>query len=186
PALGDYNIKHALESIAVGKYGGLSFMDMKKALARFQGVKRRFEIIDQDQDQIVISDYAHHPSEVKAVVENFANIKTDKEKVVIFQPHQYIRTERLLADYEGILNQDIASRGVLKIYKVREKVEEQKLQDLGKRLSSKISRSPVHYFDSYSELESWVNNYQADNGVIYMFLGAGDIDQWARNWVKKK
>jgi UDP-N-acetylmuramate--alanine ligase len=184
PALGDYNIRHALEALAVGKYCGLSFGVMKQALIEFQGVKRRFETICQDQEQIVISDYAHHPSEVKAVVDNLARIKTDKAKVVVFQPHQYIRTKRLLADYQQILDQDITDRAIFKIYKVREKVDSTELKDLGLQLSSTISSQPVNYFDSYQQLEDWLDSYQSDSGVIYLFLGAGDIDRWVREWSK--
>mgnify|MGYP006296119433 CR=1 FL=1 len=184
PALGDYNIKHALEAIAVGYYFGLSFSEMKAALKNFKGVKRRFETIYQDQDQIVISDYAHHPSEVKAVVDNLANIKTNKDKVVIFQPHQYIRTQRLLNEYDGVLNQEIAERAIFRIYKVREQVGEEELVNLGQELSQKISENEVNYFNSYQELEGWLADYKSDTGVIYLFLGAGDIDEWVRKWAQ--
>ena len=185
PALGEYNIKHALEAIAVGYYFGFSFESMKEALAEFKGVKRRFETIYQDQKQIIISDYAHHPSEVKAVVDNLSQIETNKEKVVVFQPHQYIRTKRLLEQYEGALNQNIAERAIFRIYKVREQVEEEDLVELGQQLSREISDQPVHYFNSYPELEKWLSDYKSEQGVIYLFLGAGDIDEWVREWVQK-
>ena len=185
PAIGDYNIKHALEAIAVGYYFGLSFTEMKKGLKNFEGVKRRFETIYQDQQQIVISDYAHHPSEVKAVVDNLAKIKTTKDKVVVFQPHQYIRTKRLLDDYEGILPQEITEQAIFRIYKVREQVEEEELVDLGHDLSQKISDREVKYCNNYQELASWLANYKSDKGAIYLFLGAGDIDDWVRKWVQR-
>ncbi|MBM7555956.1 UDP-N-acetylmuramate--L-alanine ligase [Halanaerobacter jeridensis] len=185
PALGEYNIKHALEAIAVGYYFGFSFEEMKDALAKFMGVKRRFETLYQDQEQIIISDYAHHPSEVKAVVDNLAQIESNKDKVVVFQPHQYLRTKRLLDEYENILNQDVTERAIFRIYKVREQVEEEELVQLGAELSQEISEQTVHYFNSYPELEEWLNDYKSEQGVIYLFLGAGDIDQWGREWVQK-
>ncbi|MFO7819033.1 MAG: UDP-N-acetylmuramate--L-alanine ligase [Halanaerobacter sp.] len=184
PALGEYNIKHALEALAVGYYFGYSFSEMKEPLAQFAGVKRRFDILQQDSNKVVISDYAHHPSEVEAVVNNLAQIETEKEKVVIFQPHQYIRTKRLLDDYAGVLDQELTEKATFKIYKVREEVEEEELRALGEELSQKISAKGAHYFNSYPSLEEWLSDYQSENGVIYLFLGAGDIDEWVRDWVK--
>ena len=184
PALGEYNIRHALEALAVGYYFGFSFAEMKGAVAEFKGVKRRFETVYEDSNRLVISDYAHHPSEVKAVVNNLAEIETDKEKVVIFQPHQYIRTKRLLEKYEGVLEQDISSQAVMKIYKVREEVAEKELIDLGERLSQQISDQETHYFKTYAALKDWLADYQGKKGTIYLFLGAGDIDEWVREWVE--
>jgi UDP-N-acetylmuramate-alanine ligase len=67
---------------------------------------------------------------------------------------------------------------------VREKVDSTELKDLGLQLSSTISSQPVNYFDSYQQLEDWLDSYQSDSGVIYLFLGAGDIDRWVREWSK--
>ncbi|AGB41391.1 UDP-N-acetylmuramate--alanine ligase [Halobacteroides halobius DSM 5150] len=185
PALGDYNIRHALEAIAVGKYCGLSFETMKESLGQWQGVKRRFEVLSDDDNQIIITDYAHHPSEVKAVVDNLDRIETDKQKVVIFQPHQYLRTNSLLKDYQKVLNQNLDERVIYQIYKVRERVEEKELERLGKRLSQLVSDQPVTYINQWSNLEEWLTKYNYSNDAIYLFLGAGDIDQFARKWAKK-
>ncbi|GAB6098171.1 UDP-N-acetylmuramate--L-alanine ligase [Halanaerocella petrolearia] len=185
PALGDYNIKHALEAIAVGRYCGLSFKQLKVGLREWQGVKRRFEILQDNDKEIVISDYAHHPSEVEAVVNNLARIKTKKKKVVIFQPHQYLRTTNLLDDYQKVLNQELDERVIYQIYKVREKVEDKELEELGKRLSQLISDKSVTYINQWSNLDKWLTEYNQDNNAMYLFLGAGDIDQFARNWIKK-
>ncbi|GAB6137840.1 UDP-N-acetylmuramate--L-alanine ligase [Halanaerobaculum tunisiense] len=185
PALGEYNIKHALEAIAVGKYCGVTVGQMKEGLAAWQGVKRRFEVLKKSDQQVVITDYAHHPSEVKAVVDNLARIKTDKQKVVIFQPHQYLRTNRLLEDYQGILNQKLDYQIIYQIYKVREKVTEEELESLGRELSDLISDNQTEYINHWSQLEEWLTEYNKNNQAIFLFLGAGDIDQFARSWVNK-
>ncbi|MCK8816962.1 UDP-N-acetylmuramate--L-alanine ligase [Natroniella sulfidigena] len=181
--LGDYNIKHALEAIAIGKYCGLSFAKMKEALKKWSGVKRRFEVLYDADDKIVITDYAHHPSEVDAVTANLERIKTTKKKVVIFQPHQYIRTNRLFDDYSGVLDKEIDQRIVSKIYKVREQVSEVEIDKLGLELSQIISSDEIHYCNKFEEVKEWLEDYDQHKRAIYLFLGAGDIDDFARKWV---
>jgi UDP-N-acetylmuramate--alanine ligase len=182
-ALGEYNIKHALEAIAVARYCGIPFASLKEALADWQGVKRRFEVLYRDQERIVITDYAHHPQEVEVVVSNLEQIKTDKDKIVIFQPHQYIRTKSLLTGYEDIEAKGIDQFIVYKIYKVREKVEVDELERLSKEVSKIISSRQMNYFNKWDKLAEKLNNYDRSHSAIYLFLGAGNIDQFARNWV---
>ncbi|WP_018248432.1 UDP-N-acetylmuramate--L-alanine ligase [Orenia marismortui] len=184
-SLGDYNIKHALEAIAVANYCGISFEEMKRAIALWKGVKRRFEILDEREDRIVISDYAHHPSEVDAVAEIFERIKTDKKKVLIFQPHQYLRTKSLFKNYENVLDKLLDEKVIFKIYKVREKVSEEELESLGNKLSQSISRGDTKYYNQTDKLTKWLNNYRKENDAIFLFLGAGNIDDFARKWVSK-
>ncbi|WP_408956117.1 UDP-N-acetylmuramate--L-alanine ligase [Natroniella sp. ANB-PHB2] len=181
--LGDYNIKHALEAIAIGNYCGLSFAKMKESLSKWRGVKRRFEVLYEAEDKIVITDYAHHPSEVDVVTANLERIKTDKKKVVIFQPHQYIRTNRLFDDYTYVLDKEIDQCIVSKIYKVREEVSETELDRLGLKLSQIISSDEIHYYNKLGEIKAWLEEYNQKEQAIYLFLGAGDIDDFAREWV---
>jgi len=184
-ALGSYNVKHALEAMAVAKYCGLSFELIKRGLELWQGVKRRFEILDDDENRVVISDYAHHPSEVEAVAGILERIKSDKKKVLIFQPHQYIRTKSLFEDYKGILDKEIDEKVILKIYKVRETVEDDDLESLGNSLSQMISKDKTTYYNRFEDLQSWLEKYQQNNQAIYLFLGAGDIDGFARGWTQR-
>ncbi len=184
-ALGDYNIKHAVEAMAVGNYIGLSLAEMKEGLELWKGVKRRFEILKDNQEEVIITDYAHHPSEVKAVAKILGRIKTDKKKVLIFQPHQYIRTNSLFEEYHKILNFDIDEQLICKIYKVRERVKEEELDSLGRELSEIISVDQTKYYNNWEELSNYLNEYKEDNNAIYLFLGAGSIDDFARKWAHK-
>ncbi|MCK8828243.1 UDP-N-acetylmuramate--L-alanine ligase [Natroniella acetigena] len=181
--LGDYNIKHALEAIAIGNYCGLSFAEMKEAFSKWSGVKRRFEVLYAAGDKIVITDYAHHPSEVDVVTATLERIKTTKKKVVIFQPHQYIRTNRLFDDYSGVLDKELDQKIVSKIYKVREQVLEAELDRLGVELSQTISSGEIYYCNQLEEVKEWLEEYDQNEQAIYLFLGAGNIDDFAREWV---
>lgn len=89
-----FNVKNAAAAIAAGYEEGLCYGDVKEGIARFRGVKRRGEIIKND-GCAVISDYSHHPAEIR---ERLESLKKEYGAVaVIFQPHTYSRT-RALAD----------------------------------------------------------------------------------------
>ncbi len=182
PVLGEYNIKHALETIAIARYFNISWSVLKTALANWQGVERRFECLEKNSQRIVISDYAHHPSELKAASDDLARIKTDKKKVLIFQPHQYIRTKELFADYKNLLKKDFDQIIIQKIYSVREEVTTAKLEELGRDLADIIADN-AKYYNSFVQLREFLVEYEKNNQAIYLFMGAGDIDDFARSWV---
>jgi UDP-N-acetylmuramate--alanine ligase len=87
---GQHNIMNAMAAIAVGMEAGLSFDEISKALAEFHGAKRRFQVISEANDILVIDDYAHHPTEISATI---AAAKTTARRIVaVFQPQRYTRT----------------------------------------------------------------------------------------------
>lgn len=88
-----FNIKNAALAIVAAYRENLCYRDIKAGIERFAGVKRRGEIVSKDDDCTVISDYSHHPAEIK---ERIAALKKQYGKVaVIFQPHTYSRTVAL-------------------------------------------------------------------------------------------
>jgi len=95
---GKHNISNALAVIAVGLELGISLETIKKALAGYQGVGRRLEIKFRAKDYILIDDYAHHPTEIRATLAAVKEIK--KERILaVFQPHRYSRTKLLLDEF---------------------------------------------------------------------------------------
>lgn len=184
PVLGKYNIKHALETIAVARYFNISWSDLKRALANWKGVKRRFDLLENNSQRVIISDYAHHPSELKAVSSDLARIKMDKKKVLIFQPHQFIRTKELFDSYKNVLTDSFDQIIIQKIYTVREEVAEDKIESLGQDLANIIAAN-AKYCNDFKELEQFLTKYNKNNEAIYLFTGAGDIDDFARQWAEK-
>jgi UDP-N-acetylmuramate--alanine ligase len=89
PLMGFHNCQNALAAIAVALEIGASFQQIQHALQCFPGVKRRLEILHQDEGFVIFSDYAHHPSEIEetllALQQHFGSI------VVVFQPHRFSR-----------------------------------------------------------------------------------------------
>ena len=96
--IGRHNIMNILASIAIGFEYGLNFNQIRETIKSFKGVKRRFEKIGTIFDIEIIEDYAHHPTEIKCVL-NAAKNYTLGRTIAIFQPHRYSRTKDLINDF---------------------------------------------------------------------------------------
>ncbi len=94
---GMHNISNALSVIALGLELKINLTFIKDTLASYQGACRRLEIKFQDKDYLVLDDYAHHPTEIKATLAAISNLK--KKTIAIFQPHRYTRTKLLLDEF---------------------------------------------------------------------------------------
>ena len=102
---GKHNVENATAAIAVAQQLGIKGDDVKKALASFKGIKRRFERIF-DQDGIVYTDdYAHHPSELNAAIGAARMLFPNKKITGIFQPHLYSRTNDFQDGFAAALDQ---------------------------------------------------------------------------------
>ena len=96
---GKHNILNSLAAILVGLKLGLKFESITNSIADFSGTKRRFHLRADVDGVMLIDDYAHHPTEIRAVLDACRNWK-DRRLIVVFQPHRYTRT-RFLADEFG-------------------------------------------------------------------------------------
>lgn len=91
---GRHNALNALASIATGFELGLSFEEMKQSVVDFHGAKRRFQIMGEYKSRIVVDDYAHHPTEIKATLQAARGYHSGRI-ITVFQPHRYTRTRQL-------------------------------------------------------------------------------------------
>lgn len=96
---GKHNVLNALSTILVGLKTGLKFNAIKRAIRKFDGARRRFDLRSNTNGIMLIDDYAHHPTEIKAVLSACRNWK-NKRLIAVFQPHRYTRT-KFLADEFG-------------------------------------------------------------------------------------
>jgi len=94
PVPGRHNALNAAAACAVGLELGIPFADIARAMSEFQPVARRFEKIVENRDLLVISDYAHHPTEIAALIRSARTLKR-KRWLAVFQPHRYTRTKAL-------------------------------------------------------------------------------------------
>jgi len=94
---GMHNISNALSVIALGLELGIGLEFIKSALANYQGTRRRIEIKFNNDDYLVVDDYAHHPTEIRATL---AAVRSLRQRVIaVFQPHRYTRTKLLLDEF---------------------------------------------------------------------------------------
>ena len=141
---------------------------IKEAVATFKGVKRRFDYILKNEKCVLIDDYAHHPEELKALINGVKNIFKDKKVTVVFQPHLYSRTNDLAKQFAQSL--DLADEVILlPIYPARE------LPMAGvesKMIVEKMESTKKHLF-SKEAMQNWISVNQPE---LLVMAGAGDID----------
>ena len=78
PLIGKHNVQNCLAAISLTRSLNISYKDIKRSISLFQGVKRRFTILANKNDNLVIDDYAHHPSEIKATLDSLKLISKEK------------------------------------------------------------------------------------------------------------
>ena len=96
---GKYNVLNALAAISISHRAGIEFEVCCKGIEKFDGVGRRFEYIKNDEQLVVIDDYAHHPTEIKNIVEIFVQKYQSYDKICIFQPHRFSRTQQFWQEF---------------------------------------------------------------------------------------
>jgi UDP-N-acetylmuramate--alanine ligase len=99
PLLGIHNIRNSVAAIAVSLTVGISTLNIKKGLTNFKGVQRRFNKIFTYNNIDFYDDYAHHPTEIKVVLDGVKKVFQDHEKVCIFQPHRISRLKDLKKEF---------------------------------------------------------------------------------------
>ncbi len=95
---GRHNISNALAAIAVCHWAGLDSSQIDKPLVSFAGAQRRFQLLGEQGDVLVVDDYAHHPTEIAATLKA-AKEGWQRRVIVIFQPHRYSRTKQLFSQF---------------------------------------------------------------------------------------
>lgn len=177
---GKHNIYNALASISVALYYGIDKQIIKKALENFKGIKRRFEDYGEVNGVKVIHDYAHHPTEISAII-NTAKSLTKKDVYVVFQPHTYSRTKLLYDEFLDCFN-GAKETLIYKVYSAREKESDGiNEKELARGLS--LNGKTAFSFDNYQEMKEHILS-KAKEGDILLVLGAGDIEGFASFIVK--
>ena len=170
---GEHNIYNSLSAIAVCRALGVGLPAITRALRRFTGTDRRFQKKGTVNGFTIIDDYAHHPQEIAATIE--AAKKYPHRKLwVVFQPHTYSRTLKLLDDFAGALSQ--ADEIILaEIYAAREKnTVGITSNDLRKLMLQQNTN--VYYIPSFEEIEAFILTH-VEAGDLLITMGAGDIDK---------
>jgi len=173
---GTHNVSNATAAIAVGVGLDIPLEDIRRALADFNGVDRRFQLIGTADGVTVVDDYGHHPTEIRATLAA-ARQCGFSEIHVIFQPHRYTRTQLLLDDFATAFR-DADSVLVLDIYAASEPpIPGITAELLANRITESGGQEALHVasFTEAAQLASAA----AKPGDLILTLGAGSIWQLA-------
>lgn len=164
---GIHNVKNALAATAAAICLGVSPVAVKYGLAAFTGANRRFEFKGKYNGADVYDDYAHHPGELKALIDAVKPLGY-KRMILVFQPHTYTRTNALMDDFiEQLRRPDLTY--LAEIYAAR---EQNTLGISSMDLTREIPNSL--YFKTFEELEKSLK-WTASPGDIILTVGAGDV-----------
>ena len=153
---GDYNITNILVASGLALKLGIKPEIISQTIKEFKGLWRRFEIIGEWNNNLIISDYAHHPAELKALLKGAREFYPQKKIVAVFQPHQEDRTQKLFNDFlDSFQNADEVI--LYPIYEVagRRSEKAKSSEDLALEIYKKPGQN-VFYLDSYQYLIGWL------------------------------
>ncbi|MBQ0140367.1 MAG: UDP-N-acetylmuramate--L-alanine ligase [Kurthia sp.] len=168
PLFGDHNVLNTLAVISLCEYEGIPATLIQAQLSTYGGVKRRFTETKM-AGQILIDDYAHHPTEIRATIQSARQKYPDRELIAVFQPHTFSRTKAFLNDFADSLNGADCAYLCEIFGSARERAGELTIQDLGDLIpNSKILRA-----DTIQDLATHEN-------AVFLFMGAGDIGKYQK------
>ncbi len=171
---GKHNILNALGVIGVSLELNLSIPKIIKALEEFKGVARRLELKGIWNQTILIDDYAHHPTEIKATLSALKTLYPDKKIIVIFQPHRYTRTKFLWNEFLFTLNEPEVLI-LTEIYPASEKpIPGISGYSFYEAVKSLRVPHPTFFGSSFEEILKILKKISNKNQII-ITMGAGDI-----------
>jgi UDP-N-acetylmuramate--alanine ligase len=175
---GEHNVRNALAAIAVARELSIDSAVTAAALARFLGVERRFQILGDYAGAIVVDDYAHHPTEIRATLGAARHGYPGRRLVALFQPHLYSRTVDFAREFgESLRVADIAI--VAPIYAARE----QPVEGVSARIIAEAVGG-VEFLDrSHLEIINELRRRLQPND-IFIAMGAGDVHEIAEALVR--
>ena len=176
--IGDHNVTNATAAIAIAINLGIKVSKIKKALKKFLGIQRRFTRVFSVGKREFYDDYAHHPTEIKAVIKAAREVYKDRKIICVFQPHRYSRVKSLKNEFA--LSFKLSNQVLLcPVYSAGEKIKYNFNQDYFSQLISKKSKIQVVNIKDQKELNNYFKkNLLEDEMVICM--GAGSISNWIR------
>ena len=175
---GAQNVSNALGVVALATELGIGWNQIVSALAEFRGAARRFEVKYRSPDYMVVDDYAHHPTEIRATLAAARNSGW-KRVLALFQPHRYSRTKAFLGEFAGAFH-DATEVFITEIYAASEAAM---AGITGESVAEAVRGSghpQVRYEPTLGRLRAAVNAI-LQPGDLVITLGAGDIHRVAQH-----
>ena len=179
PLLGVHNVRNSVAALAVALTVGIPVSDIKKRLFNFEGVQRRFNKIFSYNDIDFYDDYAHHPTEIKFVLEGVKQVYSGFEKVCIFQPHRISRLKDLRKEFSfAFQNADTVI--LCPVFTAGEKI---KLGFSYLNFAKEIiknSKVKLFLINDFKQLAIFLKKNMYGKKIV-IGMGAGSISNWMRN-----
>ena len=170
---GEHNVRNALAAIAVGRELGIEPHVIARGLAKFLGVDRRFQILGQYSGAIIVDDYAHHPTEIRATLDAARRGYPERRIIALFQPHLYSRTRDFAHEFAQSLRvADVAL--VAPIYAARE----EPMPGITARLIADAAEGIEFLERSNDQIVEEMRRRLRPND-LFITMGAGDVHRIA-------
>lgn len=175
PLPGLHNARNALGAAAAARSAGVAWADIRRGLAAFRGVRRRFQLLGRAGGVAVVDDYAHHPTEVAAAVAAARDAFPGARLVVVFQPHLYSRTRDFAPEFGAALSR-ADQVWVTDVYPAREAPLEG--VDAGLVAAAVAAGPGAAQVEVHPELETLAGAVAArlGTGDVCLVLGAGSVE----------
>ncbi|HVG24664.1 MAG TPA: UDP-N-acetylmuramate--L-alanine ligase [Thermoanaerobaculia bacterium] len=175
---GEHNVRNALAAIGVARHVGIDAEQIARGLAKYLGVDRRFQVLGHYHGALVVDDYAHHPTEIRATLQAARSGYPDRRIVALFQPHLYSRTRDFAKEFgEALAIADVPI--VTPIYAAREKPVE--------GMSARIISDSVPGIEFLDRSNAAIVNEirrRLRPQDLFIVMGAGDVHEIAEQLVR--
>ena len=169
---GAHNAQNAAAALAAAVWMGADPSTLTRALEEFRGAERRLQVLHETERLVVVDDYAHHPTEVRAGIEALRSAWPGRRLVVVFQPHLYSRTRDQAAGFSVALAR--ADRAlVLPIYPARETP----IPGVSRELILRAARRGLEPVEPAEVIDL----VRVDDPTVLAFMGAGDVTELAHH-----
>ncbi|PIU46104.1 MAG: UDP-N-acetylmuramate--L-alanine ligase [Ignavibacteriales bacterium CG07_land_8_20_14_0_80_59_12] len=180
---GTHNVQNALAAIGVGLELGIPFEKIKAGMERFTGVYRRWEVKADVAGIMVVDDYAHHPTEIKASLEGAKSGWRKRRVICAFQPHLYSRTRDFYEEFgRAFFNADVVI--VTDVYPAREEPIQGVTGELIVNAAKMFGHKDVRYVPDKKDVPDVLLSL-ARPGDIVITVGAGDIWKCGEEFIHK-
>ena len=176
PAPGVHNLLNALGAAAAARCFGVDWDAVREGLTAYRGVERRFDTVGLERGILVVDDYAHHPSEIRATLAAARGAHPDRRIVAVFQPHLFTRTRDFAEEFGEALGQ-ADSIWVTDVFPAREAPIEGVTGEMV-ALAARRAGGDVRYHADVDTMADTVLRELA-SGDLLLTMGAGSVDQVA-------
>jgi len=180
---GIHNVQNALAAVAVGREVALGGEAIRRGIEAFKGIERRFQVHGEVDEIMVVDDYGHHPTEIKATLEAMKQVWQDRRVLVVYQPHRFTRTQILFNEFltafyqaDHLVLTDIYPAGEHSIEGITSKALLQGIREHGHK--------SVIYLPDFGEVIKHLID-EARPGDVVLTLGAGDVWRVATDLVQR-